>query len=697
MENLFQFFESFYIPKLSFLDFIEILIIITIIYNLEKNLKSTRAWVIIKGIIVLALIYLSSLILGLSVIETLFQGAISICLISLIILFEPEIKKFLEELGNHSIQDIVKIIKNRKPITNKRYSDNTIKEILEACATMSEAKTGALIILEQDSILNEYISTGININADISSQLLINIFEHNTPLHDGAVIIKKDKIIAATCYLPLSENNRINKKLGTRHRAGIGLSETTDAIVIIVSEETGKISLVKDGNIKHGISIDNLHNLLNEYQIKKENISIKDGIIKHKHNIKKKGIKDRISHNFLSKIFCTGFGLFIWAAIINSQDPLMTKTFTVPVVTENETALNEVGKTFEIIEGDYVDVKITATRSIINNLKENDIVATADFQKLSYTYAVPIEATIPSLNESQYDIDTNSAALILELDEIAELNIDLQIESIGNCEDGYYVQNLTSNTNTIDISGAQSIIKTIEKAIVKVNIDNKKDDFTETYVLEIYDKNGNKLNNDDFNISTTQIIINGTISPTKEIPINISLKNDITNNYKLLNYDIDLNDLIIAGNKDDLDEIDEINIEVDISKEQIKESYIKTINLYEYLPENIDIANSSNKLNITMNFEIYVEKEFEINVNDIKINNLQENLKCDFKDEKIKIKFKGLEKDINSLNLSSLEFYLDLSNLNTGKYNLPLKINNLPKGINLSSDGNISLSIIKEK
>lgn len=232
---------------------------------------------------------------------------------------------------------------------------------------------------------------------------------------------------------------------------------------------------------------------------------------------------------------------------------------------------------------------------------------------------------------------------------------------------------------------------------MKVNIDNKKDDFTETYVLEIYDKNGNKLNNDDFNISTTQIIINGTISPTKEIPINISLKNDITNNYKLLNYDIDLNDLIIAGNKDDLDEIDEINIEVDISKEQIKESYIKTINLYEYLPENIDIANSSNKLNITMNFEIYVEKEFEINVNDIKINNLQENLKCDFKDEKIKIKFKGLEKDINSLNLSSLEFYLDLSNLNTGKYNLPLKINNLPKGINLSSDENISLSIVKEK
>lgn len=695
MENLFQFFESFYIPKLSFLDFIEILIIITIIYNLEKNLKSTRAWVIIKGIIVLALMYLSSLILGLSVIETLFQGAISICLISLIILFEPEIKKFLEELGNHSVQDIVKIIKNRKPITNKRYSDNTIKEILEACATMSEAKTGALIILEQDSILNEYINTGININADISSQLLINIFEHNTPLHDGAVIIKKDKIIAATCYLPLSENNRINKKLGTRHRAGIGLSETTDAIVIIVSEETGKISLVKDGNIKHGISIENLHNLLNEYQIKKDNISIKDGIIKHK--IKKRGIKDRISHNFLSKVFSAGFGLFIWVAIINSQDPLITKTFTIPVVIENETALNEVGKTFEIIEGDYVDVKITATRSVINNLKENDIIATADFQKLSYTYAVPIEATIPSLNESQYDIDTNSAALILELDEIAELNIDLQIESIGNCEDGYYVQNLTSNTNTIDISGAQSIIKTIEKAIVKVNIDNKKDDFTETYVLEIYDKNGNKLNNDDFNISTTQIIINGTISPTKEIPINISLKNDITNNYKLLNYDIDLNDLIIAGNKDDLDEIDEINIEVDISKEQIKESYIKTINLYEYLPENIDIANSSNKLNITMNFEIYVEKEFEINVNDIKINNLQENLECDFKDEKIKIKFKGLEKDINSLNLSSLEFYLDLSNLNTGKYNLPLKINNLPKGINLSSDENISLSIVKEK
>lgn len=687
MEQIYQYLESFYIPKINFLDFIEILIIFIIIYQIQKNLRNTRAWVIIKGIIILGIIYLCSSILGLSVIETLFQCAISLCVIATIILFESEIKKFLEELGTHKIKDILKIIKNKKTIINKRYSDKTIKEILDSCNIMSENKTGALIIIEQDSILNEYISTGIILNADISSQLLINIFEHNTPLHDGAIIIRKDKIISATCYLPLSNNEKINKKLGTRHRAGIGISEVTDSIVIIVSEETGNISFVKDGKLKHNINLDVLHNLLNEYQIKNE-ISLKENLIKKK--------KDKLKNNFGSKILSFIFGLFLWVAIINSQNPLITKVFEIPVSIMNEKALSDVGKTYEILEGETIKVEVTASKNIIDNLNASDIKAIADFQKLSYTYSVPIEVTIPSLINNEYEIDSNNANLRLKLDEISELSIDLQIEKNGNCMEGYYLADLSSNTKEITITGGESIIRTIDKAIVKVNVNNKYKDFTETYVLEIYDKNGTLMDKNNIVVSTNNIIVNGTILPTKNIPLNVILKNEKNNDYKLLEMDVDLTNLIIAGNTKDLSNIDKIDINLDISKEQISESYIKTINLIDYLPKNIYIVDENKKLNLSMIFEIYVKKEIEIDVNKIKINNLNKDLNISYSNDTFKLTLKGLQKDLDNLDINNLNFIIDLNNLNIGKYNLPIKINNLPSNVTLISDGIIPFTILRK-
>lgn len=687
MDNIFRYFKSFYIPKIMPLDIIEILIIVIIFYHIQKSLKNTRAWMIIKGLLILAIIYLCSSILGLSVIEALFQGAISLSVIATIILFEPEIKKFLEELGTHKIKDILKIIKNKKPIINKKYSDKTIKEILDGCNVMSETKTGALIIIEQDSILNEYINTGILVNADITSQLLINIFEHNTPLHDGAIIIRKDKIISATCYLPLSNNAKINKKLGTRHRAGIGISEVTDAIVIIVSEETGKISFVKDGIIKHGVNLDVLHNLLNQYQTK-EQTSIKTNLMKDK--------KNKLKHNFKYKFLSFFFGIFLWIGIINSQNPLITKTYEIAVNVKNEISLNELGKTYEIIEGETIQVKVTAPRNILNDLTSNDIKAFADFQKLSYTYSVPIEVTIPNLNENEYEIDTNNANLLLKLDEKAELSIDIQLEEIGNCAKGYYVTELSSNKKSVTITGGESIIKTIDKAIVKVNVKNKNSDFTESSFIEIYDKNGNLINNKDLYISDNEIIVNGTVLPTKEIPIKIKLQNENSDNYKLIKLEKDLENLTVAGLEEDLNNINDITIILDINKETIDESFIKTLNLIDYLPKNIYLAEKNTKLNISMQFEIYVTKEFELNINNIQINNLKENLSCNFINDTIKLTFKGLQEDFDKFDLNSLNFTLELDNLNKGIYNLPLKINNLPSNITLISDGIVPFTLEKK-
>ena len=181
------------------------------------------------------------------------------------IIFQPELRKALESLGNRSL--IASLLPfDTGQDRGERFSDRTISEIVRAVNEMSEVRTGALIVIEQNILLTDYVNTGIELDAEISSQLLVNIFEHNTPLHDGAVILRGDRIASATCYLPLSDNAKINKKYGTRHRAGLGISEESDAFTIIVSEETGRVSYAHLGVLTTGVTASGLREQLHQIQ-----------------------------------------------------------------------------------------------------------------------------------------------------------------------------------------------------------------------------------------------------------------------------------------------------------------------------------------------------------------------------------------------------------------------------------------------
>ena len=195
----------------------------------------------------------------------IFNKTLAIGITALLIVFQPELRKALEELGKKNIVRSIVPFDEQKD-KNKRFSDKSINEIIRATVEMANVKTGALIILEKDIVLSEYERTGINLDSAISSQLLINIFEHNTPLHDGAVIIRGDRIVAATCYLPLSDNLGLSKELGTRHRAGVGISEVSDSLTIIVSEETGKISVAIGGKLLRNVDGDLLRKQIDELQ-----------------------------------------------------------------------------------------------------------------------------------------------------------------------------------------------------------------------------------------------------------------------------------------------------------------------------------------------------------------------------------------------------------------------------------------------
>lgn len=252
-------------PNLYPTDIIEIILLAFIIYHLVKWVKNTRAWALVKGIVVIMVFWLFAVIFELNVILWIISNTISVGIIAVIIVFQPEFRKALEQLGQRNIVKSILYFDDSRD-KNERFSDATVDGLIRATFELAKTKTGALIVIEQTTPLHEYEHTGIMIDSLISSELLINIFEHNTPLHDGAVILRRERIVAATCYLPLSDNMQLSKELGTRHRAALGISEVSDSITIVVSEETGKVSIAKAGKLIRNVDGDYLRAKLEDAQ-----------------------------------------------------------------------------------------------------------------------------------------------------------------------------------------------------------------------------------------------------------------------------------------------------------------------------------------------------------------------------------------------------------------------------------------------
>ena len=256
-------------------DVVEIVIISFLIYNILVWVKNTRAWSLLKGILVIAVFVFVAEYFEMNTILWIVNNMFGVAVTAVIVILQPELRKAVEELGRKNIIASIFPFEVSKGLGEGRFSDKTINEIAKACVEMGKVKTGALIVIEQNQSLSEYERTGIDVDGIVTSQLLINIFEHNTPLHDGAVIIRGNRITSATCYLPLSDNMQLSKELGTRHRAGVGISEATDSLTVIVSEETGKISVACDGKIERNLSGDTLKERLKAIQNKPEEESRK--------------------------------------------------------------------------------------------------------------------------------------------------------------------------------------------------------------------------------------------------------------------------------------------------------------------------------------------------------------------------------------------------------------------------------------
>ena len=245
--------------RIGIIDIIDILIVAAIIYELLLLTRHTRGSALLKGLFLLLVIMVVSNLLGLKSLNWLLLAILQNGALVLVILFQPELRKALERMGRSKL--LTK--SNRRNVDEER--DTVISEIVQTVVDLSRRRVGALLVFERQTGLEDVIETGTRLNAEVSAPLLENIFEPNTPLHDGAAVIRDDQVIAAACILPLAEASGVSRELGTRHRAAVGISENTDAAVVVVSEETGIVSMARDGALKRPLSTDELKAFLNDY------------------------------------------------------------------------------------------------------------------------------------------------------------------------------------------------------------------------------------------------------------------------------------------------------------------------------------------------------------------------------------------------------------------------------------------------
>lgn len=270
------------LPRISLRNLFEIAIISFLVYEILFWIKNTRAWTLLKGLLTIMVFAIVAVLLRLDTIVWILKNITTIAVTAFLVVFQPELRKALEQLGSQNL--LSGILAQDDGKSSQEFNDRTVNELVRATFEMAKVKTGALMVIERGTSLKEIERTGIEISGLVTSQLLINIFEHNTPLHDGAVIVRGDRIVSATCYLPLSDNMQISKELGTRHRAAVGISEVTDTMTLVVSEETGNVSIAIAGELIRAVDQDYLKKKLTFIQ--KKSIDVK------RYKLWKKGASD---------------------------------------------------------------------------------------------------------------------------------------------------------------------------------------------------------------------------------------------------------------------------------------------------------------------------------------------------------------------------------------------------------------------
>jgi TIGR00159 family protein len=666
-------------------DIIQILIIFYALYYIIKSIRNTRAWILAKGIGIVYIVYSIVVLLRLNTVEYIMQQLFSLTAVAIIIMFQPELQKLFESLGKQDFKTWYNKIKKDKNKELKLLHDETIDEIVEGCKKMAAVKTGVLLVIERDIPLENVINSGIDINADVTGALLINIFEKNTPLHDGAVVIKNNKVRAATCYLPLSKNPEIQKSLGTRHRAGIGISETTDALVVIVSEETGEISFCENGKINHGISPEMLKKKLqaigNKPTVEQE---------KSKHSI--------VSANKIStKVIVAIVSIMLWVSITNSQDAVVTTTIkNVPVSITNANVLDKIGQTYKVTSGKTVDVKITGRRSVVSSINKSDLIAEADFRKLSQVYSVPIKVSSKKHNNGLEINTTNDDVMTLKLENIVEKELTLEVVVKGKPKNGSYIVPDELGTDRIKVSAPETKVKSMKRAKLVINVDGKSNDFI-TFATPIIERSDGKVvDMSGVNLSDKSVRVSMKAYKTKDVNLVLNTYSSSDNEmYKLLEYKFEKNRISIAGEENTLNSIKNISVDIDLSTSDDSATSI-IIDTQQYLPEGTMLVNSDdNQIELKIKADKYIKESIPLARSSLIINGLNNRkLKINKMSEYIDCYILSTI-DSSSINIDMMKPTLNIKDNTVGKHETTIDLTSID-GVIIDSKLSVLYSISKK-
>lgn len=687
LQNIYESLRWGLIIDITVIDFLQMLILTGIIYYIFKTLYKTRAWVLIKGLITIGVIYVIICITNMTVLRSVMEGLFSVAAIAVVIMFQPDLQKIVEKVGTKNVMNTFGNIIKKHPNTDTWLTDTQIDEIASACIDMGKAKTGALIVIEREIPLKEFIHSGISLKADISSQLLINIFEKNTPLHDGAVIIRNHWIQSATCYLPLTNSNTIDKHLGTRHRAAIGASENTDCVVVVVSEETGAISICEDGQIHHNLTKTELISMLKKMSIKSS-----------EHSATKEKKQIPVSLQILSPVL----GVMTCLLMINNTDPVIYKTFTeIPVELINPNALADINQSYTIESGDTISVTVKGHRSIIGHMETSDIIAQADLEEMSMTYAVPITISLAENLERSVEIQPQAHVLKLALEDLTQIEIPIELNIVGA-----NVNKLMSvdvvGYKTIKVTGAESVIKTLDKAVVSVDISERFTDFTEVVCATIYDKNGALVPQTKLKLNN-QVEVQGTAHVVKEIPVKVSLIEQDTNAevyYELLSYELQAETVMVAAPSDIIENINELQLIIipDDNAEILSTLIFK---LKNYLPDGFALGpEQEEELSVSVNMIKYQKVILPVTEEDVKYGELADkNLQVEIINIKGELVFYVNTSIIaaNDISIDMLNPYITMSaNQQIGTFTAEIKTENID-GVSIKSKAIVEYKIVKKE
>ena len=685
-----------YIPRVHITDIIEVLILTFLIYQIIIWIKNTKAWMLLRGIIVLAGFILLAAVFKMHTILFIARNSLTVMATAAIVVFQPELRRALEKLGEKQfLTSVVPFEQNREI----RFSEETREDIIRACFAMGKVKTGALIVVEQAIRLTEYESTGIQMDCLVSSQVLINIFEHNTPLHDGAIIVRGDRIVSATCYLPLSDNMGISKDLGTRHRAAVGMSEVSDALVITVSEETGAVSVAQGGELTRSINEAELRVKLEEVQHKSSETNRIKAMWKGWRSMRK-----RITNNLALKILAFLIAAFLWLVVVNIDDPVDDKTFSnIPVQVTHEEVITDNNNTYQIVDNTQeINVTVTAQRSVLDKIRAEDIVATANMKELTLRTQVPIEVTVKGYTGKYEKATANPRNLQIQIDEEAKNNFPITPTTTGTVRNGYEVGSLKALPEKVTLRGPKRIINNIAKVTAEANVSGLSEDETVEAKLVLYDANNNVIDQTLLanNLGKEGVSVEVELLQVKSVPLKVDTSEvSAAEGYKLGKITVEPQEVEVTGDKSTLAEISEIDIPPSALKlEELTQRTEQTIDISSYLPSGVSLAEeNANKVVISIQVQQPGTKSFEISTGSIILENIADGLSINYGSTvDLEIQVKG-PNDVLNLFSPAKKVSIDLKNYTEpGTYTVPVSVE-LPDGCTLVNEVNVEITLEKSK